>query len=72
MDASPVKSAEPSAALSVDPNTYLSVWSNLYLVSLINEFLCGGASTETSMVDDRCPSRHLFEIGCHALLGLVI
>ena len=23
-------------------------------------------------VGDRCPSRHLFEIGCHVLLGLVM
>ena len=43
------KSLEPSAALSVDANTSLSVWSNLYLVWLAYEFLCGGASTETSV-----------------------
>ena len=43
------KSAEPSAASSVDSNTSLSVWSNLYLVWLIDGFLCGGASVQTSM-----------------------
>ena len=46
VDASSEKSSEPKAASSVDS---LSVWSNLYLVWLIDEFLCGGASTETSM-----------------------
>ena len=40
---------EPSDASSVDSNTSLSVWSNLHLVWLIDEFLCGGASIETSM-----------------------
>ena len=49
MDVSPVKSEEPSAALSVDLNTSLSVWSDFYLVWLIDEFLCGEASIETSM-----------------------
>ena len=49
VDVSPVKSAEPSAASRVDSNTSQSVWSNLYLVWLIDEFLYGGASIETSM-----------------------
>ena len=49
MDISPEKSTEPSTASSVDLNTSLSVWSNLYLVWLVDEFLCGGTSTETSM-----------------------
>ena len=49
VDVSPVKSAEPSAASSVDSNTSLSAWSKLYLVWVTDEFLCGGASTETSM-----------------------
>ena len=49
MDVSPEKSLEPSAALSVDTNPSLSVWSNLYLVWTVDEFLCGGASIETSM-----------------------
>ena len=70
MDVSPEKSSKPSAALSVDSNTSLSVWSNLYLVSLVDEFLCGGARHQLRLqwVGDRCPSRHLFEIGCHVLL----
>ena len=70
VDMSPEKSSEPSAASSVDLNTFLSVWSNLYLVWLADKFLCGGASIEISMVGDRCPSCHLFEIECHVLLGL--
>ena len=51
VDVSPRKSAEPKAASSVDSNTFLSVRSNLYQVCmwLIDEFLCGGASIETSM-----------------------
>ena len=49
VDVSPEKSAEPKAASSVDPNTSRSVWSNLDLVWLADEFLCGGASIETSM-----------------------
>ena len=49
VDVSPEKSADLKAASSVDSNTSLSVWSNLYLVLLIDEFLCGGASIETSM-----------------------
>ena len=49
VDVSPEKSMEPKAASSVDLNTSLSVWSNLYLAWLIDEFLCGGASIETSM-----------------------
>ena len=62
---SPVQSAQPSAASSVDSNTSLSVWSNLYLVWLIEQL-------KLRWVGDRCPSRHIFEIGCHVLLGLVI
>ena len=70
---SPKKSAEPTqAASSVDSNISLSVRSNRYLVWLIDEFLCGGASIETRWVGDRFPSRHLFGIGRHALLNLVI
>ena len=74
VDRCPGKSADPSASLSVDSNTSRSVWSNLYLVWLVNVFLCGGVSVEISMgwVGDRCPGRHLFEIGCHVLLNLVI
>ena len=73
MEVSPEKSAEASAALSVDSNTSLSVWSNLYLVWLANEFLCGGASIEISMgISDRCPSRRLFEIDFHVLLGSIV
>ena len=49
VDVSPVKSAERRAASSVDWNTSLSVWSNLYLVWLVDQFLCHGASIETSM-----------------------
>ena len=49
VNVSPVKPTEPGAPSSVDLNTSLSVWSNLYLVWLIDEFLCGGASIETSM-----------------------
>ena len=68
MDNSPEKSAEPSASSSVDSNTSRSVWSNLYLVWLVNVFLCGGYQLRFLRVGDRCPSRHLFEIGCHVLL----
>ena len=71
VDVSPVKSTEPSTASSVDSNTSLSVWSNLYLVWLIDEFLVEH-QLRLRWVGDRCPSRHLFEIGCHILLGLVI
>ena len=67
VDVSPEKSSEPSVASSVDSNTSLSVWSNLYLMWLVDEFLFGGASIETSR-----PSRHLFEIGCYVLLSLEI
>ena len=49
VDVSAKKSAEPSAASRVDSNTPLSVWSNLYLVWLVDEFVCDGASIETSM-----------------------
>ena len=77
VDNSPEKSAEPSASSSVDSNTSRSVWSNLYLVWLVNVFLCGGGGgggyqLRFLWVGDRCPSRHLFEIGCHVLLNLVI
>ena len=73
VDVSPVKSTEPTAALNTfDSNTSLPVWSNLYLVWLIDKFLCDGTLIETLMGSDRCPSRHLFEIGCHVLLGLVV
>ena len=45
VDVSAEKSAEPSAASRVD---YFSVsLVKLYLVWLIDEFLCGGASTQT-------------------------
>ena len=49
VDVSPEKSSEPSAVSSVDLSSSLSVWSNLYLVWLVDEFLCGGASIETSV-----------------------
>ena len=49
MDVSGEKSMEPRAALSVDWNTSLPVWLNWYLVWLMEEFLCDGASIETSM-----------------------
>ena len=49
VDVSPEKSAESSAVSRDDSNTSLSVWLNLYLVWLVDEFLCDGASTETSM-----------------------
>ena len=49
VDRSPEKSAKTSASSSVDSNTSLPVWSNLYLVWLIDEFLCCGASIDTSM-----------------------
>ena len=68
MDVSPEKSSEPSAASSADSNTFLSVWSSLYLVWSVDEFLCGGASTEIRWVGDRFPSHHLFEIVCHVLV----
>ena len=74
-DNSPEKSAEPSASSSVDSNTSWSVWSNLYLVWLVNVFLSGGGGgyqLKFLWVGDRCPSRHLFEIGCHVSLNLVI
>ena len=69
VDRSSKKSAEPSASLSVDSNTSRSVWSNLYLVWLVNveEY-----QLRFQWVGDRCPGRHLFEIGCHVLLSLVI
>ena len=69
VDRSPEKSADPSASSSVDSNTSRSVWSNLYLVWLVDEFLCGGGGGGYQLkflwVGDRCPGRHLFEIGCH-------
>ena len=79
VDRCPEKSAGPSASSSVDSNTSGSVWSNLYLMWLVDEFLCvwgGGGEGEGYQlrfrwVGDRCPSRHLFEIGCHVLLILV-
>ena len=49
MDISPEKPLEHRASSSVDSNTSQSVWSNLYLVWLVDEFLCGGASIETSV-----------------------
>ena len=70
-------SADPSASSSVDSNTSRSVWSNLYLVWLVDEFLWGGGGggggyqLRFRWVGGRCPSRHLFEIGCHVLLILV-
>ena len=73
----PEKSAEPCS--SVDSNHSRSVWSNFYLVWVVNVFLCvckggggGGYQLRFLWVGDRCPSRHLFEIGCHVLLNLVI
>ena len=69
VDNSPEKSAEPSASSSVDLNTSRS---NLYLVWLVNVFLCGGYQLKFLWEGDRCLSRHLFEIGCHVLLSLVI
>ena len=71
VDVSPVISAEPSAALSVDSNSSLSVWSNLYLVWLINTYVVEH-QLRLRWVGDLCPGRHLFEIGCYVLLGLVI
>ena len=72
VDRCPEKSADPIASSSVDSNTSRSVWSNLYLVWLVNVFLCGGVSVEILWVGGCCPGRHLFEIGCHVLLNLVI
>ena len=75
VDRCPEKSADPSASSSVDSNTSRSVWSNLYLVWLVDEFLCGGGGgyqLRFRWVGDRCPSRHLFEIGCHVVLIFVI
>ena len=84
MDRSPEKSAEPSASSSLDSNTSRSVWSNWYLVWLVNVFLCvcvcvcvgggggGGDQLRFLWVGGRCPCRHLFEIGCHVLLNLLI
>ena len=80
VERSPEKSAEPSASSSVDSNTSQSVWSNWYLVWLVNVFLCvgvcvgggGGYQLRFLWVGDRCPCHHLFEIGCHVLLNLVI
>ena len=74
VDRCPEKSADPSASSSVDSNTSRSVWSNLYLMWLVNVFRCGGGGgyqLRFLWVGDRCPSRHLFEIGCHVLLNLV-
>ena len=72
MDRCPEKSADPSASSSVDSNTSRSVWSNLYLMWLVNVFLCeGGYQLRFLWIGDRCPSRHLFKIGCHVLLNLV-
>ena len=74
VDRCPEKSADPSASSSVDSNTSRSVWSNLYLVWLVDDFLCvcvcvcvggGGDQLKFLWVGDRCPGRHLFEIGCH-------
>ena len=67
----PEKSEDLCASSSVDSNTSRSVWSNLYLVWLVDEFLCGGYQLRFRWVGDRCPSRHLFEIGYHVLLILV-
>ena len=72
VDVSSEKSLELSAASDVDSNISLSVWSNLYLVWLIDKFLCGGDQLKLRWVCDHCQSHHLFEIGCHILLGLVI
>ena len=71
------KSAEPSASCSVDSNTSRSVWSNLYLMWLVSVFLRGGGGgggyqLRFPWVGDSFPSRHLFEIGCHVFLNLVI
>ena len=79
VDRCPEKSADPSVSSSVDSNTSRSVWSNLYLMLLVEELLCGGGGggggggyqLRFRLVGDRCPSRHLFEIGCHVLLILV-
>ena len=75
VDRCPEKSADPSASSSVDSNTSRSVWSNLYLMWLVDEFLCGGGGGGYQLrfqwIGDHCPSRHLFEIGCHVLLILV-
>ena len=49
VDVSLEKSSEPISASSVDSNTSPSAWSNFYLVWLVVEFLCGGASIETSV-----------------------
>ena len=49
VDMTAEKSVEPIATSGFDSNTSLSVWSNLYVVWLIDEFLCGGASIDTSM-----------------------
>ena len=71
VDRCPEKSADPCASSSVDSNTSRSVWSNLYFMWLVDEFLCGRYQLRYLWVGDRCPSRHLFEIGCHVLLILV-
>ena len=71
MDVSSEKSSEPSAASSVDSNTSLSVWSNLYLVWYVNSYAVEH-QLRFQWVGDRSPSRHLFEIVCHVLLGLVM
>ena len=75
VDRCPEKSADPSASSSVDSNNSRSVRSNLYLMWLVDEFLCGGGGGGYQLrfqwVGDRCPGRHLFEIGCHVLLNLV-
>ena len=80
VDRCPEKSADPSASSSVDPNTSRSVWSNLYLMWLVNVFLSRGGGgggrgrgyqLRFLWVGDCCPSRHLFEIGCHVLPYLV-
>ena len=63
VDVNPQKSSEPSAASSIDSNTSLSVWSNSCVVEHQLRF---------RWVGDRRPSRHLFEIECHVLLGLGI
>ena len=76
VDSSPEKSAEPSASSSVDSNTSRSIWSSLYLcvVSKCIPMWIGGGGYQLRFlwVGDCCPSHHLFEIGCHVLLNLVI
>ena len=76
MDRCPEMSAVPSASSRVDSNTSRSVWSNLYLVWSVNIFghysYVEGYQLKVLWVGDRWPGHHLFEIGCHVLLNLVI